>query len=148
RIASGHWSDRVGLRLAPLLRLGYALAIALAVSAVLVDAPLALLLPVFVVAGSLSSGWNGLSFAAAAELAGETAAGAALGLQQASLALAAALTPVVFVAVVDRASWGAGFALAAAVALVGTISLVALSAREAEAAAVAYDEVGPSSTSG
>lgn len=135
RIASGHWSDRVGLRLAPLLRLGFALAVALAASAALVDAPLALLLPVFVVAGSLSSGWNGLSFAAAAELAGEATAGAAIGLQQASLALAAAITPVVFVAVVERASWGAGFALGAAVALAGTASLVALAGREAEAAA-------------
>ena len=135
RIAAGHWSDRVGLRLAPLLRLGFALAAALAASAALVDAPLALLLPIFVVAGSLSSGWNGLSFAAAAELAGEAAAGAALGLQQASLALAAAVTPVVFVAVVERVSWGAGFAFGAAVALAGTVSLVAPSAREAEVAA-------------
>jgi sugar phosphate permease len=149
RIASGHWSDRMGLRLAPLLRLGYALAITLAASAALVEAPLELLLPVFVVAGSLSSGWNGLSFAAAAELAGEAAAGAALGLQQASLSLAAAVTPIVFVTIVERVSWGAGFAFGATVALVGTVSLVALSAREAEAAAAgAYDEAAPSSTSG
>ena len=135
RVASGHWSDRLGLRLVPLLRLGYALAVTLAASAALVGAPLWLLLPVFVVAGSLSSGWNGLAFVAAAELAGEATAGAALGLQQAALALAAALTPIAFVVVVDHVSWGAGFGLAAAVALVGTVSLAALSAREVEAAA-------------
>ena len=72
---------------------------------------------------------------AAAELAGEATSGAALGLQQALLALSGALTPIVFVLVVERVSWGAGFALGAAVAFAGTVSLVALSARETEAAA-------------
>lgn len=130
RIASGHWSDRIGTRIAPLLRLGGALAAALAFSALVVDAPLAVLLPALVLAGSLSAGWNGLSFTAAAELAGQARAGAAIGLQQASLALAAAATPVVFAAILDQTSWAVAFGFAGAVALAGTLALVPLAARE------------------
>lgn len=130
RIASGRWSDRVGTRLAPLLQLGFALSVALAVAAALVDAPIWLLLPALVTAGSLSSGWNALSFTAAAEIAGQARAGAALGLQQAFLAFGAALTPLAFAPIVENASWAVGFACASAVAAVGTISLVGLARRE------------------
>ncbi|MBA2536634.1 MAG: MFS transporter, partial [Actinobacteria bacterium] len=130
RIASGRWSDRVGTRLAPLLQLGFALSVALAVAAALVDAPIWLLLPALVTAGSLSSGWNALSFTAAAEIAGQARAGAALGLQQAFLALGAALTPLAFAPIVENVSWAVGFACASAVAAVGTISLVGLARRE------------------
>ena len=132
RIASGRWSDRIGARVAPLVRLGFALAFGVAVSAALLDAPLAILIPALVAAGSLSSGWNGLSFTAAAELAGEARAGAALGLQQASLALAAAVTPVLFAALVEQSTWWVGFAFASAAALLGTASLLALAASEGE----------------
>jgi sugar phosphate permease len=130
RIASGRWSDRLGTRITPLLRIGAALAAALALSALVVGAPLVVLLPALVVAGSLSAGWNGLSFTAAAELAGQARAGAAIGLQQASLALAAAVTPVVFAAIVDQASWSVAFGFAGLVALLGTLALVPLAARE------------------
>ena len=132
RIASGRWSDRIGTRVAPLVRLGFALALGVAVSAALLDAPLAILIPALIAAGSLSSGWNGLSFTAAAELAGEARAGAALGLQQASLALAAAVTPVAFATLVAQSTWWVGFAFASAAALVGTASLLALAATEAD----------------
>ena len=135
RIASGHWSDRVGTRISPILRIGAALAASLAVSALVVDAPLVVLLPALVLAGSLSAGWNGLSFTAAAEIAGQARAGAAIGLQQASLALAAAVTPVVFAAILDQTSWAVAFAFAAVVALAGTFALIPLAAREPAAAA-------------
>lgn len=123
RVASGRWSDRARARIAPLLRLGLALAAALTLSAALVRAPSALLLPVLVVAGSLSLSWNSLSFTAAAELAGRARSGAALGFQQASLSLAGAITPIVFAGIVAATSWTVGFALAAAVALLGTAVL-------------------------
>ena len=87
RLVAGRWSDQVGTRLGPLRRLGLALAVSSAVVAVLVSAPLVVLIPALVVAGSLSQSWNGLSFTAAAEIAGYARSGAALGLQQA-LALA------------------------------------------------------------
>ena len=141
RIGSGRWSDRLGARIAPLLRLGLALAVALAASAALAGAPAFLLVPVLVASGSLSLSWNALSFTAAAELAGHGRAGAALGLQQTSLALAAALTPVVFAAVVAETSWAVGFALAASAALAGTAALAGLAGQEGEVAGAG--EPGP-----
>ena len=110
-------------RLGPLRRLGLALAVASAVVAVLVSAPLVVLVPAIVVAGSLSQSWNGLSFTAAAELAGYARSGAALGLQQASLSLSSVITPVGFAAIVAATSWGVGFGVAAAAALAGTVAL-------------------------
>ena len=74
RIVSGRWSDRVQARIAPLRRLALALDChARRRRGVLLSAPLAILIPVFVAAGALSLSWNGLSFTAAAELAGQSA---------------------------------------------------------------------------
>jgi sugar phosphate permease len=119
RIASGRWSDRLGARIAPLLRLSFALAAALAVSAALAEARLALLVPALVAAGALSLSWNGLSFTAAAELAGRARSGAALGFQQTALSVAAAATPPVFASLVDASSWAVAFGLAALLPLAG-----------------------------
>lgn len=126
RLAAGRWSDRAGTRLGPLRRLGFALAAASAVVAVLVSAPLVVLVPAIVIAGSLSQSWNGLSFTAAAEIAGYARSGAALGLQQASLSLSSVVTPVGFAAIVAATSWGVGFGVAAAAALLGTVALKGL----------------------
>jgi sugar phosphate permease len=123
RLVAGRWSDRAGTRLGPLRRLGLALAVASSVVAVLVSAPLVVLVPSLVVAGSLSQSWNGLSFTAAAELAGYARSGAALGLQQASLSLSSVVTPVAFAAIVAATSWGVGFGVAAGAALAGTVAL-------------------------
>jgi MFS family permease len=123
RLVAGRWSDRVGTRIGPLRRLGFALAAASALVAVLVPAPLIVLVPAIVVAGSLSLSWNGLSFTAAAEIAGYARSGAALGLQQASLSLSSVVTPVAFAAIVASTSWGIGFGMAAVAALAGTVVL-------------------------
>jgi sugar phosphate permease len=119
RIAAGRWSDRVGARIAPLLRLCFAFALALALTAALASAPLALLVPALLVAGALSQSWNGLSFTATAELAGRARSGAALGFQQTSLAAAAAAATPLFAATVEASSWGTAFALAALLPLAG-----------------------------
>jgi MFS family permease len=123
RIASGRWSDRVGRRIGPLLRLAFALAISLAVSAALTEAPLWLLVPALVGAGALSQSWNGLSFTAAAELAGRARSGAALGFQQTALAVGASITPPVFASTVEASSWSVAFALAAALPVAGAMFL-------------------------
>ena len=57
--------------------------------------------------------WNGLSFTAAAELAGGMRSGAAIGFQQSVLSGVGAAAPVLFAALVAATSWRAGFALAA-----------------------------------
>ncbi len=122
RIGSGTISDRLGSRLRPLRTIGVALAVATACVAIAVDAPLALVLPLFVVAGVLSMSWNGLAYAAAAEAAGAARTGAALGFQQTLLGVVVAGAPPV-VAVVAAHSWRLAFFLAAAGPAVGVVIL-------------------------
>jgi sugar phosphate permease len=98
----------------------------MAAIALLLDAPLALLVPLLIVAGGVSISWNALSFTATAELAGSVRAGAALGLQQTSLAMFGAVTPVAFAALVSGTSWRVGFAVCAAASLAGTVALLPL----------------------
>jgi sugar phosphate permease len=119
RIGGGRWSDRVGSRMRPLRLVGLGSAVTLAFAAAVLSAPLALLVPAFVLAGGLSMAWNGLSFTAAAEIAGRSRSGAALGVQQTALAAAGAIVPPAFAAVVAASSWRLGFAVAAVFPLAG-----------------------------
>jgi sugar phosphate permease len=119
RIGGGRWSDVVGSRVRPLRLVGVGSAATLAIAAAALSAPLVVLVPAFVVAGGLSMAWNGLSFTAAAELAGSGRSGAALGMQQSALAAAGAVVPPAFAAVVAASSWRVGFAIAAAFPLAG-----------------------------
>jgi sugar phosphate permease len=119
RIGGGRWSDVLGSRMRPLRLVGVASAVTLALAAALLDAPVHLLVAAFVLAGGLSMAWNGLSFTAAAEIAGRARSGAALGMQQTALAAAGAAVPPAFAAVVAASSWRVGFALAAAFPLAG-----------------------------
>jgi sugar phosphate permease len=123
RIGVGRWSDRRRERIVPLLRLGLLLAASAFVAALLLDASLWLLLPALVVAGTSSLAWNGLSFTAAAEIAGRTRAGAAIGLQQSFLAAGSLVAPIVFSAIVHATSWRLGFVLASLSPLVGNVLL-------------------------
>jgi sugar phosphate permease len=113
RIGSGRISDRLGSRLRPLRTIGVALALSTAGIAAATDAPLALLVPLFVVGGVLSMSWNGLAYAAAAETAGASRTGAALGFQQTLLGVVVAGAPPLIAAVAAH-SWRLAFVLAAA----------------------------------
>jgi MFS family permease len=119
RIATGRWSDVIGSRLVPLRIVGLVSSVTLVLAAVVLDAPSALLVPAFVLAGGFSMSWNGLSFTAAAELAGRGRSGAAIGMQQTALSAAGAIVPPAFAALVAATSWRVGFALAAVFPLVG-----------------------------
>jgi sugar phosphate permease len=119
RIGGGRWSDLLGSRLRPLRLVGIGSAVTLAVAAALLSAPLGVLVAAFIVAGGLSMAWNGLSFTAAAEIAGRSRSGAALGMQQTALAAAGAVVPPAFAAVVAASSWRVGFAVAAFFPLAG-----------------------------
>jgi sugar phosphate permease len=55
--------------------------------------------------------WNGLSFTAAAEMAGRERAGTALGLQGTVMRLPSAVAGVAFGALVAASSWGLAFAV-------------------------------------
>jgi sugar phosphate permease len=123
RIVFGRLSDRMATRVVPLRRVGVALAAAVAIAAVAVGAGDVVVVPALVAAGALSSSWNGLSFTAAAELAGRGKAGTALGFQQTALAFGCAVAPAPFAALVGGTSWQAGFACLAALPLVGAWAL-------------------------
>ena len=122
RIGSGTISDRIGNRLVPLRTIGVALAIFTAGVAAATDAPLALLIPLFVIAGTLSMAWNGLAYAAAAEAAGSARTGAALGFQQTLLGVVVAGAPPVLAAVAEH-SWRAAFLLTAIAPAFGVLIL-------------------------
>jgi sugar phosphate permease len=125
RVASGRWSDRIRARLAPIRSIGIWLAVATAAVAALLDAPLAVLIPAFVIAGVLSMAWNGLAVVAAAESAGSSRVGAAIGFQQTLLGLFVAGSPPAFAAVASG-SWRLAFALAALGPLLGALALRAV----------------------
>ena len=79
-------------------------------------------MPLLVLATALSAAWNGLSFVAAAELAGTARSGAAIGFQQTALSVTGVVVPPLFA----RSSIhlvAAGFALAALAPLVGWVLL-------------------------
>jgi MFS family permease len=119
RIGAGRWSDVLGLRVIPLRRVGLAISGGLAATAVLVGGPMWLLVPVLAVAGALSMAWNGLSFTAAAELAGAARSGAALGFQQSVLSGLGVVAPIAFAATVSLGSWAVAFGVAVLFPLVG-----------------------------
>jgi MFS family permease len=123
RIATGRWSDVVRSRVEPLLTVGLAIAAVVAVTAAFARGPLWLLVPAIALAGGLSMAWNGLSFTAAAELAGPVRSGSAIGLQQTVLAAVGVVSPVLFAASVSRTSWMAAFGVAALVPLLGVWAL-------------------------
>jgi sugar phosphate permease len=119
RIAVGRWSDHLRMRIVPLRRVAIGIAVSVAVTAALLDAPTWLVVPLLVVASTFGLSWNGPSFAAAAETAGRARSGAAIGLQQTFLAAGGIVGPIGFAAVVHHGSWRLAFALAALSPLVG-----------------------------
>ncbi len=119
RIGAGRLSDVLGSRLRPLRWVGLASAFGLLATAAVAEGALPLVIAVAVVAGAISMAWNGLSLAAAAELAGRARSGAAIGFQQTTLAVLGVFVPALFAVLVDTTSYRTGFALAAGGPLVG-----------------------------
>jgi sugar phosphate permease len=118
RIVVGRLSDRLQMRIVPLRWI--ALGIVVSVGAtVALNAPIWVVVPSLVVAGTFALSWNGLSFTAAAETAGRARSGAAIGLQQTFLSAGAIVAPIGFAAAVHHGSWRLAFLLAAVSPLVG-----------------------------
>jgi len=119
RVLAGRWSDRRGVRIAPMRELALLGTGLFAVTALLADGPGALLLPVIVATGVVSMSSNGLAFTATGEIAGQARAGSAMGLQNTALFTAGAVAPLVFGAVAEHLGWPAGFALLTLLAACG-----------------------------
>jgi len=129
RIGAGRWSDLLRARVVPLRRVGIAIVSVMVVTAVLAGGPVWLLVPVLILACGLTMAWNGLSFTAAAELAGPVRSGAALGVQQTVLSASGVAAPVLFAVCVSSGSWPLAFVVAALFPLVGWWMLGSLSER-------------------
>lgn len=129
RIGGGRLSDVLGVRVVLLRWVGLALTAVVLVTAAFAAGPVWLLVPALALAGGLSMAWNGLSFTAAAELAGPLRSGAALGFQQTVLGGAGVVAPVVFAATVSASSWTAAFVVAGLVPLAGWLVLGPLAER-------------------
>jgi sugar phosphate permease len=127
RISAGRISDAMKARVRPLRWIGLASCAGVLLTAVLADAPVAVVVPVMIVAGAISMAWNGLSVTAAAELAGREKSGAAIGFQQTMLAVIGVAVPAAFAVVVEATSWRTGFALASIGPLLGWLLLGRLS---------------------
>ncbi len=119
RLGAGRWSDVLRSRIVPLRRIGVATTIVFAGAAVFLGAGNAVVVPLLVTATALSGAWNGLSFVAAAELAGTARSGAAIGFQQTVLSVSGVVIPPAFATVVALSSWRTGFLLAALAPLAG-----------------------------
>lgn len=135
RVAAGVWSDGAGSRMRPLRALALAGAVTLGASAALLPAPDPVTVAALVVAGVITMAGNGVSFAAAAEMAGAGRVGTALGLQNTILFVAVAIAPPAFGGAVGLVSWPAAFAGAALCPLVGWWVLGPLARRERAARA-------------
>jgi len=131
RVLAGRLSDLSGRRIPPIRRQALLLALGLMAAALLVNAPLALLIPVLVAAGTLAISWNGLAFTAAAEMAGHAQAGTAIGLQGTIIRIVSAGAGVAFGFVVEQTgSWAAAFALLGILPLVSFSLLTPLIGEE------------------
>jgi predicted MFS family arabinose efflux permease len=134
RIVAGRRSDRQDARI-PLLRsIALADAALIGATAVLTQAPGALLYPVLVGAGVTAMCWNGLAFTAAAEIAGRRRAGTAMSLQNTIVAVGSTIAPAAFGALVAATSWHVGFGVAALAPLAALAILGPLEADEARRA--------------
>jgi MFS family permease len=147
RVIAGRWSDRRGVRIAPMRELALAGALLFALTAALADGPAALLLPVLIVTGVVSMSSNGLAFTATGEIAGQARAGTAMGMQNTALFAAGAIAPVCFGAIAEHIGWPAGFAVLALLAALGWRLLAPLAPAERHgwrrAAATPAEAAGP-----
>lgn len=111
RIAAGRWSDVVGSRLRPIRSIAVAAAAAMALLAVsdLFGSPVSIAMMVLAAVITVSD--NGLAFTAIAEIAGPFWSGRALGAQNTSQHLAAAVAAPLFGGLIGVAGFPAAFGL-------------------------------------
>lgn len=129
RVVAGAWSDRVRARIGPLRALALAAAVSLGMAAAAMPIAGGVGAALLIAAGIVTMAGNGVSFAAASEMAGPERVGTALGLQNTVLFGAVVIAPPVFGALVDPLGWAGAFAVAAACPLVGWWLLAPLRGR-------------------
>lgn len=129
RVVAGAWSDHLRQRIGPLRVLALVGGLVLAGAAVLMPVPGGAGAALLIVAGVVTMAGNGVSFAAASEMAGPSRVGTALGLQNTILFCAVVIAPPAFGALVGPLGWAGAFGVAAACPLVGWWVLAPLRGR-------------------
>jgi sugar phosphate permease len=119
RIAIGRLSDRRDRRIGPLRGAGIAGAALVALAALLNGAPLGVLIPLLILGGAAMSSWNGLSFTAAAEIAGRARAGTAMSLQNTLVSILGAVASPLFGNLAGATSYGTAYLIIAAAPVAG-----------------------------
>jgi len=113
RLGAGYWSDRVGSRLRPMRLLAVASAAVMLLAAV-GNAGMPWLVVVAIALGAvITVADNGLGFTATAELAGPSWTGRALGVQNTTQNITAALTPPLLGLVIGLTNYSVAFVVAA-----------------------------------
>jgi sugar phosphate permease len=131
RVTAGAWSDRLSARIRPMRWLALAGAGLLGATALVVDAPLAVTVPLVAAATVVNMSTNGLAFTATGEIAGTARAGSAMGFQNTLLFISGGVSPILFGAIVSSLGWRAGFAFLVVTALAGWLLLSPLVEQEA-----------------
>lgn len=119
RVAAGRWSDLLGRRLGPLRSIALACVALPLFCAVATSGPAPLAAGALILTTTVAMSWNGLSFAAAGEIAGLQRAGAAMGLQNTALYVAGAAVPASFGFVVGALGWAGALVTLSVLALAG-----------------------------
>ncbi len=119
RIAIGRLSDRRDRRIGPLRGAGIAGGALVALAALADGAPLGVLVPLIVLGGAAMSSWNGLSFTAAAEIAGRERAGTAMSLQNTLVSILGATASPLFGALAGATSFATAYLVIALAPVAG-----------------------------
>jgi sugar phosphate permease len=117
RIAVGRWSDRLGSRMRPIRIIAVAAAAVMMLLAIADHAHSTLAVTLMVTASIITVLDNGLAFTAIPEVAGRFWSGRAMGAQNTSQRLTAAVGPPVFGEVIDATGYPLAFAVCGLFAL-------------------------------
>lgn len=113
RIAVGRWSDRLGSRMRPIRIIAVAAAVVMILLAIADHAHSAVAVTLMVAASVITVLDNGLAFTAIPEVAGRFWSGRAMGAQNTTQRLTAAVGPPVFGEVIDATGYPLAFAVCA-----------------------------------
>lgn len=113
RIAVGRWSDRLGSRMRPIRIIALAAAVVMVLLAIADHAHSAMAVTLMVAASVITVLDNGLAFTAISEVAGRFWSGRAMGAQNTTQRLTAAVGPPVFGEMIDATGYPLAFAVCA-----------------------------------
>ncbi|ARR79326.1 MULTISPECIES: MFS transporter [Mycobacterium] len=113
RIAVGRWSDRLGSRMRPIRIIAMAAAVVMVLLAIADHAHSAMAVTLMVAASVITVLDNGLAFTAIPEVAGRFWSGRAMGAQNTTQRLTAAVGPPVFGEMIDATGYPLAFAVCA-----------------------------------